>query len=128
MTSYVSSPAAGNAPVSTLGIHQLLAVRRQRYYNIARWLRSRAPFGTFGEALALSTDGCLAATCDHETPGKGEPVVRVWSVPDLRELWKLNLTDVECRDIACALAFTPDARRLVIAGWEGAIRRAVLPF
>jgi len=97
-------------------------------WQIGRSLpHSQVPYGTFGEALALSVDGRMAATCNHRVPGKWEPVVRVWSLPDLREIWTLNLFDVGCRDIACALAFTPDARRLVIAGWEGAIRRAVLP-
>jgi hypothetical protein len=54
--------------------------------------------------------------------------VRVWSVPDLRELWHLRMFDFGCRDIACALAFAPDRHHLIIAGWEGAIRRAVISF
>jgi len=32
-----------------------------------------------------------------------------------------------CRDLACAVAFTPDNAGLIVAGWEGVIRRIALP-
>lgn len=43
----------------------------------------------------------------------------------LQQCWKLR--DFGCRDISCALAFAPDGQRLVVAGWEGVLRRVVLP-
>jgi WD40 repeat protein len=87
------------------------------------------PHGSYGQALAVSADGRMAATCSDGEPVEGlvEPVLRVWSLPNLREIWRCNLWALGCRDIACAVAFTPDGRRLILAGWEGVLRRIVLP-
>jgi hypothetical protein len=86
-----------------------------------------------GQALAVSLDGTLAATSGPETPGAQQmtylpdEVLRLWSLPDLREIQCWKLQDFGCRDISCALAFAPDGQRLVVAGWEGVLRSVVLP-
>lgn len=90
------------------------------------------PYGSFGQAIAVSRDAPLIATCGFtrepvREDRDAEPVLRVSSLPDLRELWRCNLKELGCRDIACALAFAPDRRHLVVAGWEGVLRRIVLP-
>jgi WD40 repeat protein len=87
------------------------------------------PHGSYGQALAVSQDGTMVATCDRddERDQGGPPFVRLRSLPDLREIWQCNLLEFGCRDIACALAFAPDGRRLILAGWEGVLRRIVLP-
>ena len=85
------------------------------------------PHGTSGQALAVSADGAFAATCAREIAADGSrEILRVWSLPDLHELHSWNLADFGCSDIACALAFAPDGRHLVVAGWEGVLRRVVL--
>jgi len=94
-------------------------------------LVANVPSGASGQALAVSADGTLAATSGRETPGTqptgpSQEVLRLWSVPDLREIQCWNLRDFGCRDISCALAFAPDGQRLVVAGWEGVLRRVVL--
>jgi WD40 repeat protein len=89
---------------------------------------ARVSFGMSGQALAVSLDGTLAATFGGGSAGTADEMLRLWSLPDLRELQSWSLQDFGCRDISCALAFTPDGRRLVIAGWEGVLRRVVLPF
>jgi WD40 repeat protein len=87
-----------------------------------------APYDTTGQALAVSADGTLAATSGYEDDARASgATLRVWSLPDLQKLWSWNLRDLGCRDIACALAFAPDGRHLVVAGWEGVLRRVVLP-
>lgn len=90
------------------------------------------PHGANGQALAVSLDGTIAATAGHEIPGSHATFVesealRLWSLPDLREIRCWKLRDFGCRDIACALAFGPDGKCLVVAGWEGVLRRVVLP-
>jgi hypothetical protein len=58
-------------------------------------------------------DGTLAATSGPETPGAQQmtylpdEVLRLWSLPDLREIQCWKLQDFGCRDISCALAFAP---------------------
>jgi hypothetical protein len=87
--------------------------------------------GSYGQALAVSVDGRMAATCSEGgiQPAVGvlQPVVRVWSLPNLHQIYQWNLWELGCRDIACALAFAPDGRRLILGGWEGVLRRLVLP-
>jgi hypothetical protein len=83
------------------------------------------PHEAYGQALTVSADGHLAATCGDNEDGR--PVVLVWSLPDLRERWRCNLLDIGCRDIACALAFSRDGRHLIVAGWDGVMRRLVMP-
>jgi hypothetical protein len=53
--------------------------------------------------------------------------VRLWSLPDLSEIQGWSLLELGCWDLSCALAFTPDGGHLVVAGWEGVLRRIVLP-
>lgn len=92
--------------------------------------------GIAGQALAVSRDGRLVATCNdrrHVDSGgawpdwEWEQCIRVWSLPDLREMCHWDPSDLGCRDIACALAFTPDGHHLIAAGWDGVLRRIVLP-
>jgi len=79
-----------------------------------------APFGVAGRGLAVSADGRFAATTsDWE--------VRLWSLPNLAEVHRWHLHDLGLWDISCALAFVPDSRYLIVAGWEGVLRRVVLP-
>jgi WD40 repeat protein len=89
---------------------------------------AKVPFGLSGQALAVSLDGTLAATFGGGPADTADEKLRLWSLPDLRELQSWSLRDFGCRDISCALAFAPDGRRLVIAGWEGVLRRVILPF
>jgi WD40 repeat protein len=87
--------------------------------------------GIAGQGIAVSSDGELAATAGHDVRNSADSVddrvVRLWSLPDLREICRWNLLDLGCRDIVCALAFSPDGRHLVLAGWEGVLRRLILP-
>ena len=94
-------------------------------------LAATVPFGASGQALAVSLDGALAATSGHEEPGPGPSSImgealRLWSLPDLSEIRCWRLADLGCRDIACALAFAADGRHLVVAGWDGVLRRIAL--
>jgi WD40 repeat protein len=136
--------------------HATLAMSRAKYFERARvtsdhrfliaaghegtnvWrletltLVASVPHGTTGQALAVSWDGSLVATFGFDppigqTPHASHEVLRLWSLPDLREIQCWKLRDFGCRDIACALAFAPDGKRLVVAGWEGVLRRVVLP-
>jgi hypothetical protein len=50
-----------------------------------------------------------------------------WSLPDLVEVQRWDLRDLGAWDISCALAFTPDGQRMIAAGWDGVLRRLVLP-
>jgi WD40 repeat protein len=86
-----------------------------------------------GQALAVSRDGALAVTSGRPPEGAGvQPTgfssekLRLWSLPELRQLQSWKLSDLGCRDIACAVAFTPDNNYLIVAGWEGVVRRIVL--
>ena len=87
--------------------------------------------GIAGQAIAISSDGELAATAGHGVWNSADWVddrfVRLWSLPHLREICRWNLPDLGCRDIVCALAFSPDGGHLVLAGWEGVLRRLILP-
>jgi WD40 repeat protein len=85
------------------------------------WPIAHADIGTAGQALAVSSDGTRAAT------STADGLLRLWSLHDLREIDRWNLRELGCRDISCALAFTPDARRLIVGGWEGVLRSVVLP-
>jgi WD40 repeat protein len=78
------------------------------------------PYGIDGRALAVSMDGRYAATSSH-----GE--LQLWSLPNLTELHRWHLSDFGLWDISCALAFVPGGRHLIVAGWEGVLRRVVLP-
>jgi hypothetical protein len=90
--------------------------------------------GISGQALALSADATMAATSgtapvENETErveGVRAERIRLWSLPDLRELHSWSLADLGCRDIVTALAFSPDNRHLIVGGWEGVLRRLVL--
>jgi hypothetical protein len=79
-----------------------------------------APFGITGRALAVSADGGYAATANHWE-------LRLWSLPNLTELHRWHLKALGLWDISCALAFAPGNRHLIVAGWEGVLRRVVLP-
>jgi WD40 repeat protein len=81
---------------------------------------ARALSGVTGRALAVSSDGTRLATSE-----KG--ILFLWSLPDLVEVQRWNLSALGAWDISCALAFTPDGQRLVAAGWDGVLRRLVLP-
>jgi hypothetical protein len=85
--------------------------------------------GGSGQALAGSADSTLAAISggDTQISDVGYEALRLFFLPDLRELGRWNLRTLGCRDIACALAFAPDNRHLVLAGWEGVLRRVSLP-
>jgi WD40 repeat protein len=82
--------------------------------------------GAAGQAVAVSSDGSLAATAGVWSADGGAPDLKLWSLPDLSEISSWGLRDLGCRDIACAVAFTPDGRHLVIGGWEGVLRRLAL--
>jgi WD40 repeat protein len=95
-------------------------------------LVANVPYEASGQALAVSFDGTLAATSGPETPDAqmtvlSHEVLRLWSLPDLREIECWKLQDFGCRDVSCALAFAPDGQRLVVAGWEGVLRSVLLP-
>jgi hypothetical protein len=77
--------------------------------------------GIAGRGLAVSRDGRYLATSDEKA------MVRVRTLPDLKEIGRWSLPDLGCRDLACAVAFAPDNSSLIIAGWEGVIRRIALP-
>jgi hypothetical protein len=77
--------------------------------------------GIAGRALAVSRDGRYLATSDSRE------MVRLRTLPTLTEIGRWSLPDLGCRDLACAVAFSPDNSSLVIAGWEGVIRRIALP-
>ena len=74
-----------------------------------------------GRGLALSADGSLLATSDSRSH------VQVRALPSFTEMARWYLPDLGCRDLATALAFTPDNTGLIVAGWEGVIRRIALP-
>ena len=77
------------------------------------------PIRVNGRALAVSLDGCYAATaagCD----------LQLWSLPDLKEIQRWDLRAFGLWDISCALAFVPTGRHLIVAGWEGVLRRVAL--
>jgi WD40 repeat protein len=88
--------------------------------------------GITGQALAVSADGTLAATSGSvvNDPERGQglkdQLVRLWSLPVLREIASWNLTNLGCRDIVTGLAFSPDNRHLVLVGWEGVVRRLAI--
>ena len=83
-------------------------------------LVATAPFGVAGRALAVSNDGRYAATASGRD-------LRLWSLPHLHELHRWDLMALGLWDISCALAFVPGGRHLIVAGWEGVLRRVVLP-
>ena len=74
-----------------------------------------------GRAIALSADGSLLATATSRS------YVQLRTLPTLTEIARWYLPDLGCRDLATALAFTPDNTGLIVAGWEGVIRRIALP-
>lgn len=77
--------------------------------------------GIIGRGIAVSADGSLVATSDFRS------WVRLRTLPSLTEIGRWYLPDLGCGDLACAVAFTPDNTRMIVAGWEGVIRRIVLP-
>jgi WD40 repeat protein len=85
-----------------------------------------------GQGLAVSADGTMAATSgavEYETvrvSNLRDEWIRLWSLPDLRELMSWRVADLGCREIVTALAFSPDNRHLIVGGWEGVLRRLVL--
>jgi len=92
--------------------------------------------GIAGQALGVSRDGRFAATYNNRRQvDRGgawpdwdwESRIRLWSLPDLREICHWDPFDFGSRDIACALSFTADGRHLIAAGWDGVLRRIVLP-
>lgn len=86
------------------------------------------PHGIAGQALAISPDGRLAATSGADLmDGSDDRRIRLWSLPDLREIRQWSVAALGCRDLVCALTFTPDARHLVLGDWHGVLRRLVLP-
>ena len=89
-------------------------------------LVASVPLGIAGRALAVSRDGRRFATASSDSEAE-QPTLRIWGLPDVTQVRSWNLQDLGCRDLSCALAFAPDGRRIVIAGWEGVIRRIVLP-
>ena len=85
-----------------------------------------------GQALAVSADGTMAAisgALEYEAvrvSNVREEWIRLWSLPELRELKSWRVADLGCREIVTALAFSPDNRYLIVGGWEGVLRRLVL--
>jgi WD40 repeat protein len=86
-----------------------------------------------GQALAVSRDGTLAVTsgrrAEDASPEVGRQVeeLRLWSLPELHQLHSWKLRDFGCRDTASAVAFSSDNRYVIVAGWEGVLRRVILP-
>lgn len=82
---------------------------------------ARVGSGIAGRALAVSRDGRYVATSDPRD------TVRLRTLPTLAEIGRWSLPDLGCRDLACAVAFSPDNSSLIVAGWEGVVRRIALP-
>jgi hypothetical protein len=81
-------------------------------------------YGTTGQAIAVSPDGTLVAIAGFEKRGApSDEILQLLSIPDLREIQRWNLTDLGCRDIVSSLAFSPDGTHVVVAGWDGVLRR-----
>ena len=74
-----------------------------------------------GRAIALSADGSLLATATSRS------YVQLRTLPTLTEIARWYLPNFGCRDLATTVAFTPDNTGLIVAGWEGVIRRIALP-
>jgi WD40 repeat protein len=86
------------------------------------------PHGANGQALAVAVNGSLIATSGGSPESSiANQTVRAWSVPDLKQVQCWTLGDLGCRDIVCALAIAPDGRHLLLGGWEGVLRRIVVP-
>jgi len=105
------------------GRHLIVAADRMRAWDLDSWELVADVQGReiAGRGLAVSRDGSLLAT------SHSRDVVRLWTVPSLTEIARWYLPDLGCRDLACAVAFTPDNAGLIVAGWEGVIRRIALP-
>ena len=84
-------------------------------------LVSSVPVEPLGQALALSVDGARVAAYSFDPPG-----LHVWSLPTLRPIGSCNLQELGVWDGSCALVFTPDARGVIAAGWDGVLRRVQL--
>lgn len=82
---------------------------------------ARVGGGIAGRALAVSRDSRYVATSDPRD------MVRLRTLPTLTEIGRWSLPDLGCRDLACTVAFSPDNSSLIVAGWEGVIRRIALP-
>jgi len=87
----------------------------------SRSLVASVPLEFAGRALALSADGTQAATYSFNPRG-----LRVWSLPTLQEIARCDLQGLGAWDISTAVAFTPDTRSVVAAGWDGVLRRVPL--
>jgi len=79
-----------------------------------------APYGVAGRALRVSHDGPRVASCDAMYQ------LRVMSLPTLDVIHQWGMSELGCWNLACALAFTPDDRQLIVAGWEGTLRQVTL--
>jgi WD40 repeat protein len=123
-TALLTIPAAATVAMALATASGLVVTAS--YQETAVWqLGEAAPVATAahgvdGRALAVSTDGRYAATAYH-------PDLRLWSLPNLSELHRWNLRDFGLWDTSCALAFVPGGRHLIVAGWDGVLRRVVLP-
>jgi WD40 repeat protein len=90
------------------------------------------PGGIPGQALAVSADATMAATSGPERYDPERAIslvgqtIRLWSLPDLRRIASWTLAHLGCRDIVTGLAFSADNRHLVLAGWEGVVRRLAI--
>ena len=82
---------------------------------------ARGEDGIAGRGLAVSSNGSMVALSNSS----GRVTIR--TLPSLKEISSWYLPDLGCADLSCAIAFTPDNSRLVVAGWEGVIRRLLLP-
>jgi WD40 repeat protein len=111
------------------GRHLIASSASNRFVDMGTtvWELERAeitgdvPGDIAGRGLALSADGSLLATATSRS------YVQLRTLPTLTEIARWYLPDLGCRNLACAVAFTPDNAGLIVAGWEGVIRRIGLP-
>jgi WD40 repeat protein len=120
------SPLSGNILTATVTSDLRVMVAATDLDTVA-WELGRAEHvarvggGIAGRALAISRDARYVATSESRD------VVRLRTLPALTEIGRWSLLDLGCRDLACAVAFSPDNSSLIVAGWEGVIRRIALP-